>query len=204
MHIGLDGSPRTPRLIVVHEVPIGRDIRVFGPYLGGSRARRVVSALQRVFPISYAGTGVTGSARDMAEALGVRPRDRGELIRAITAVLGREPEATAGFRTELQRLRTVAAAAHAFERAAWLQAEIEAVDWLLAPQRVAGAIGEDQDIYGWAPKRLVGFEVRDGRVCRWVEQPCSQAEAVPLVARTPQRWQPFTSEAAWLAARLAA
>lgn len=204
VRIELDPSPVTPRIMVVRDDAAGRHVHGYGLYLGGSRARRVVSAVQRVFPISYAGTGLTGTARDMAEALGVGPRDRAELLRAIRAVLGGEPEAVEGFRTELQRLRAVAAASQAFERAAELQAEIEAVDWLLAPQRVTGVDGADHDIYGWADERLVGFEVRGGRVCRWVERNCSRADAVPLLARTPERWRSFTDEAARLAALLAA
>ena len=136
VHIGLDDSGPVPRLAVVHEFPAGPGVRVFGPYLGGSRARRAVSALERVFPLGYAGGRLIGTARGLAEVRDVRPEDRAELVGAVRAVLGREPEAVARFRAELLRLRAVAAESLAFERAARVQAEIEAVDWLLAPQQV--------------------------------------------------------------------
>jgi excinuclease ABC subunit C len=119
-------------------------------------------------------------------------------------VLQRDPEATALFRAQLFRLRTAAAESLRFELAARLQAEIEAVDWLLAPQQVTEPATGHHDVHGWAAGRLVGFEVRDGRVCGWTERDWSEAAAVPLLRRTAARWRPFADRAARLAGRLAA
>jgi excinuclease ABC subunit C len=37
-----------------------------GPYLGGDRVRLAMSALQRVFPLAYAGDGLTAFERALA------------------------------------------------------------------------------------------------------------------------------------------
>lgn len=202
VHVVVDVSAAAPRLVVVHEPPAATEtVLVFGPYLGGSRARRAVSALERVFPLGYASTELTGTARGLAGAREVRPADRPALVRSVTAVLGGDPDA-GGFRAELLRRRAAAAERLAFEQAARLQEEVEAVDWLLAPQRVTVPGGGDHDVHGWACGRLVGLAVRNGRVCGWTERPCDREAAQPLLLGGDPRWQPLADEAARLAARL--
>lgn len=202
VYVVVDGSVGAPRLAVVHEPPAASaTVLVFGPYLGGSRARRAVSALERVFPLGYTCAELTGTARGLAGARGVRPADRPALVRSIAAVLGGDPDAC-GFRAELLRRRAAAAERLSFEQAARLQEEIEAVDWLLAPQRATVPGGGDHDVHGWAGGRLVGLTVRNGRVCGWTERPCDRETAQPLLLGADPRWQPLADEAARLAARL--
>jgi excinuclease ABC subunit C len=209
VHIRLDSGP-APRLSVVHDLsathhPIEPpNVRVFGPYLGGARVRLAVSALQRVFPVHLTGDRLTGTARDLAEVRDVRPADRDGLVRAVVAVLEGDERAIATFRADLSRRRDDAAAALAFERAASLQSEIDAVAWVVAPQRVVVPAAGDHDVYAWSDGVLVGFEIRDGRMCGWTQRACTSAAARPLLRRSAGRWQPFADRAAQLAARLAA
>jgi excinuclease ABC subunit C len=204
VHIQLDDSGPVPRLSVVHEPDDRPGRRGFGPYLGGSRTRLAVSALRRVFPLDYAGPRLTGTARGLAEVRDVHPRDREGLVRGVTAVLERDEPAMAAFAADLIRRRDAAADAHAFERAARIQAELEAVPWVLAVQRVTVPGAGDHEVHAWAAGVLVSFEVRDGRVRGWTQRPCPRTGALPLLRRSAARWQPFADRAAELAARLSA
>ena len=81
----------------------------------------------------------------------------------------------AALRAELIRRRDTAAAGLAFEFAARLQAELEALDWITAEQKVTQAEPSDFDVHGWAGGVLVRFEVRAGRLSGWTQL----AAAVP-------------------------
>jgi excinuclease ABC subunit C len=95
-----------------------------------------------------------------------------------------------------------AGSAQAYEAAARLQEEIEAVEWVVAPQRVT-APGEegDQDVTAWGDDVLVRLRIRNGRLRAWEQETCSRP--VPGT-RPPDGWVPFLRRNAELAARLAA
>jgi excinuclease ABC subunit C len=195
-YIRLDAGPAAPGLTVEH-APSGS--LVFGPYLGGDKVRLAVTGLLRRYPLHYTGTRMTGSERAMAATLGVEPSDRSRLVAALTAVLRREIDVG----VDLAERRDRAAAQLAFEHAGKLQAELEAVQWITAPQRVTGDPADDLDVYGWAGGILVEFQIRAGRLCGWTQRTCSEATARRRVAATPAEWRAFADRAARLAAELA-
>lgn len=186
------------RLRIIHSGHAAGD---FGPYLGGLKVRTAVSALDRALPLAYASDRLSGSERDMARVRGIEPGTRTELARTLTRVLERDPDACAALRAELVRRRDAAAGELAFELAARIQAEIEAVEWIVAPQRVTRQAG-DVDVCGWADGVLVSFQVRAGRMSRWSQQESSAQAAAGKVAATPAQWREFATDAAQLAARL--
>jgi excinuclease ABC subunit C len=177
-----------PRLSVVREPPESYRVRCFGPYLGGLQVRRAVAALRRVFAIE-----------DFARARGLDTTDPAQL----EAVLGREPAAVDAVRATLQLRREDAAARLAFEAAAQIQADIEAVVWVLAEQKVSVLAPLDLDVHGWANGVLVRFRIRGGRMSEWDGlRGVPAAAADDLVARTPAEWRPFAYRNALLAASL--
>jgi excinuclease ABC subunit C len=201
--IRLDPRARAPRLDTVHTVEPGRGAVHFGPYLGAVKVRLAVSALQRVFPLTYAADGITGSRRDMARVRGVQATDRDALVAAVTAVLRRERATVQTVRERLVRHRDEAAASLAFEFAGRLQAECEAVDWIVAEQRAALAEPLDFDAYGWCDGVLVELRVRGGRLCGWTQRPCTPTSARARLATTPGDWVEFARRNADLAVSLA-
>jgi excinuclease ABC subunit C len=174
---------------------------MFGPYLGGHRARLAVAALHRVLPLAYAGDRMTGSERDMARVLGVANATRADLVGAVAAVLERDPIAVAAARDRLVARREDASAALAFELAAQSQDERDGLDWVVSPQRVAGPSGR-ADVYGWAGGVLVGFQVRQGRLHGWTQRRCDESAASALLDATPVPWRDFAARNATLAALL--
>lgn len=207
--IRLDGSAASAGITVVHShgsrVAATGSARVsyFGPYLGAARARLAVAGLHRIFPLGYAADTAAGAVKDMARQQGVASADRDALAAAIGAVLDREPAAVAGLQARLTSRRDAAAAVEAFELAGRMQSELDAIDWITRPQRVACCHHADADLAGWADGVLVRFEIRDGRMCGWWQQRCDSAAAAPLLAGTPPQWRGFTCRNAELAARLA-
>ena len=204
--IKLDRGPRSPGLTIVHEAHPGlrEGARHFGPYLGGNKVRLAVSGLRRMLPVAYASEMLTGSDRDMARVLGVDARDREALLLSLGAVLGRDPGAVASIRAALKRRRDEAASAHDFERAARLQAEMVAIEWVVADQKMAVLDPLDITVCGWAHDVLVSFEMRRGRVCSWQQRRCSEAGARRHVESTPLSYADFGRRNAELAARLMA
>jgi excinuclease ABC subunit C len=201
--IRLNEGPAAPGLSVQYLTPAAGHVRYFGPYLGGLRVRQAVTALHRILPLGYAGTGLRGAQQDMARARGVTSADREELIRAVTAVLQREPVAVAQARDNLVLVRDRAAGSLAFEFAAQVQDEIQALDWVTSPQRVTTGGAGDADVYGWSGDVLVRFGVRGGRLCEWSQRRCSRPRAAPRLAATPAAWAEFARSNAELAAALA-
>lgn len=199
--IRLSESARAPGLRVVHEP--SRDGRNFGPYLGGRRARLAVSGLGRVLPLAYAGTEPGGGTRhEMARILGVAAAERAELAQAVAAVLDRDPGAVAAMRARLSQRRDAAASTLAFELAARLHEEIEAVDWVTAEQKVARPGRGDFDACGWADGTLIRFAVRGGHLTEWTQRACGAASARRHVSATPPDWAGFAQRNAALAASL--
>jgi excinuclease ABC subunit C len=180
VYIRLDLRPRSSGLKVVHDARPSPAARYFGPYLGGLRVRLAVSALHRVMPLAYPAHlpfplhGLRGWNRDMARARGIGPSDRAALTEELIAVLERDAEAVAWFRAELERRRDSAAAELAFERAARLQEEIRAAEWVTSEQKVTQATPADFGVHGWADGMLVSFAVEAGRLRTWRQRPCGQ------------------------------
>jgi excinuclease ABC subunit C len=200
--IRLSGSARAAGLAVVHLPSSSPGVRHFGPYLGGLRVRRAASGLSRVLPLAYAGSPPSGTRQELARALGVSAGQRDELVQTVAAVLDRDPAAVAAVRERLSARRDAAAAALAFEFAARLQQELEALAWVTAEQKVTRATPDDFDVCGWAGGLLIRFTVRGGRLSGWTQRACGEATGRRLVAATPPEWAGFALRNAELAARL--
>ncbi len=174
----------------------------FGPYLGSVKVRAAISGLHRVLPLDYSGPRLTGAERDMARLRGtVEAGDRAALVRTVCAVLDRESTAVAALREDLVRRRDAAAETLAFEYAARIQAEIEAIDWVCAPQRATVAGASDATVVGWADGVSVRFAIRDGRMDGWTQRACRKPPTDGIDA-TPAEWTAFAQRNAELAARL--
>ena len=163
-----------------------------------------MSGLSRVLPLGYASGELSGTRHEMARALGVTAAERDELATTVAAVLDRDPAAVALVRERLAARRDEAAAALAFEFAARLQAEIEALAWVTAEQKVTRSAPDDFDVCGWSGGLLAHFTIRAGRLSGWSQSGCDAAAARRRLAGTPPEWTGFAQRNADLAARLAA
>ncbi|MBU2665140.1 GIY-YIG nuclease family protein [Actinoplanes bogorensis] len=199
--VGIRVTPDGLKVVHLHS-PSDAD---FGPYLGGAQARLAVSGLERVFPLRYTAERLDGGLRDLARMRGVSVVDRPAFHTAITAVLSRDQEHSLSVREQLALLRDRAAANLAFELAGRIQQELEAVDWIVAEQKMTrlAAAEPDHDVYGWADGLLVRFRVRNGRVDGWEQRAATQATARARVDLTPPEWAAFAARTAELARRLA-
>lgn len=198
--IRLSDNPRRPGVTVVHERN-GKD-RHFGPYLGGRQVRLAVSALGRVLPLTYAGGTLTGVHQDMARIRGISTADRVPLAGRVAAVLDRDPAAVRHLKASLIERRDAASAALAFELAARLHQEIEALDWVTAAQKVTSPGEGDHDACGWSDGTLVTLAIRAGRLSSWTQHACDETAAGRYLAATPPEWVAFAQRNAELAARL--
>ena len=200
--IRLSQSADAPGVAVARRPRSGDRARYFGPYLGGQKPRHAVSGLGRVLPLGPAAYWATdppaGTRRELARARAASANLRADLARTVAAVLDRDPAVVAALRTELIRRRDVAAAGLAFEFAGRVQAELEAVDWITAEQKVTQAQPSDFDVLGWADGVLVCFEVRAGRLCSWTQRAC----AAPDLGNPSPAWTDFARRTAELAALL--
>jgi excinuclease ABC subunit C len=200
--IRLSADPRAPGVTVVYGQ--NEKDQHFGPYLGGRQVRLAVSGLGRVLPVNYAGSELTGARQDLARVRGVTEADRATLAETAAAVLRRDPAAVTSLRNRLIERRDAASAALAFELAARLQQEIEALDWVTAEQKVTAPEPADYDVCGWSDSTMVRFEVRAGRLTGWTQRACGATTARRHLEQTPPEWVPFAQRNAELAARLAA
>jgi excinuclease ABC subunit C len=198
VYLSLDPRPNSRGLKVTHHPGPGLN---FGPYLGGLRARQAASALHRLHPLAYATSTLTGAEREMAQRRGVRAADRAALVAAATAILRREPDAVAAARAQLTDLRDQASKSHAFEHAGRLQSELEALEWIVCPQRATTGDG-DFVVHGWADGILVRFTVRGGRVREWSLRRSAERSARTHLAGTPPDWTAYARRNAELAAAL--
>ncbi|MEV4636566.1 hypothetical protein AB0J80_04355 [Actinoplanes sp. NPDC049548] len=194
----LDARPRTAGVRMVHEPGEAAGVTVFGPYLGGLRARQAITALHRVHPLASARGGLTGGERDLAAQRGVTETDREGLAEAVAAVLRREPLAVADTTASLTAVRDRAAAALAFELAARIQDELRSLAWVTAPQRVTTRAPDQFAVQGWADGVLVSFTMREGRLGTW-----TQRRTARPAAPAPPDWVAFARRNAELAAELA-
>jgi excinuclease ABC subunit C len=202
VYIRLDPRPRSPGLSVIHDVREAPDGWLFGPYLGGLKVRTATSALHRMLPLALSGEGISASERDMARLRGVSPSDRASLIDRIVHILSRDATAISDARQALVDHRNRAANNLSFERAAMIQAELDALDWVVAPQSVTVADACTHHVFGWAADLLVHFEIRNGRMCVWRQGACSAQNARTRLRRTPEQWREFANRNARLAALL--
>lgn len=200
--IRMDTSPEAPRLDVVDEHRPTPGVRTFGPYLGARRAHLAVSGLTRVHPLGLAGPARSAGQRELARARGAHVVPVPELAAALTAVLEREPAAVAAALAALTERRDAAARAQAYEAAGRLQEEIEAIQWVVAPQRVtAPRTDADREATGWSGDVLVRLRFRGGRLSAWDQETCTRDTPG---TRAPRGWTPFLRRNAELAARLVA
>ena len=204
VYLQLDARPRAPGLTVARAHRPGPGLRYFGPYLGGLRARQAVAAIGRVCPLAATGTALRGAERDLARARGAAGGDRGALAEAVSAILAREPAAVSAARARLEQLRGEATQALAFELAAKINSELEALDWIISPQRVTTLEPAAFEACGWSGQLLVRFVIRAGRLRQWSQEHCDQAAAGPALAATPAGWAGFAQRSAELAAALSA
>jgi excinuclease ABC subunit C len=204
VYLRLDTRPGAPGLSVAHVRQDTDGIAYFGPYLGGDRARLVVSALHRILPLAHAGTRLRGAELDLARTRGIGATDAGALADAVTAVLRRSPEAILQARSDLVRARDLASTEMAFELAGRIQDELQALDWATGSQRVTVEDDVlDRDVYGWSGGILVHFGIHAGRLDTWSQRRCTEARAAPRLAAVPTEWVDFAQRAAELADSLA-
>src|SRR5262245_16296708 len=150
-------------------------MRYFGPYLSGLRVRHAVCVLTRLLPLFLyrgpagrhgTGPGPRASRRRRRPdgAYQIAHRDSGPP--AYRAELGHKlAGAVAGPRSQRPGVR-VRLAGPDRDRGAEL-------DQL--PQRVTSMDAANLTISGWSAGMLARFPVRDGRLRRWSQQPCSLA-----------------------------
>lgn len=203
IYLRLDRGSAVPRLDVAYG-PFGPDetADVFGPYLGGTRARLAVSGLGRVLPLGYTHARLTGSQRDMARVRGVGEADRDAFLATTIGVLQRDAAAVETVREQLIRQRDRASEGLAFELAEKIQQELESIDWLVAEQKATVLTDPDSDVYGWTDDLLVRFQIRAGRLSSWTQRVCRQPNAQKYLDQTPDSWRPFAARSADLASRL--
>jgi excinuclease ABC subunit C len=201
--IRLGKSEGAPGLRVVHQPRPGDPARYFGPYLGGQKVRDAVSALRRSLSPGYPAGRLAGAERELALARGACSGSPAGRHAAVAAVLDRDPSAVAALRAGLAARRDAASARLAYEFAARLQAELEALDWVTAEQKVTQGRPADFDVAGWADGVLVCFGIRGGRLCRWTQRACGAASARRYLVEAPvPAWAEFARRSAELAARL--
>lgn len=198
LSIVVDRDP--PDLRAVHDAPPGP--LTFGPYLGGNQVRSAVSGLLRAFPLHYTAARLPGSVRDLARVRGFSADDRTTLVDGVIAVLRREPQAITALIEFLTARRDAAASALAYELAARIQSEIEAVGWIGEEQKVHLAGGADATAYGYADGVLLKLEITAGRLDGWRVRPATPRAAAPLVDGTPPQWKAYAQRNADLAATL--
>jgi excinuclease ABC subunit C len=192
-------DPDRSALRAVHDS--GPSDRTFGPYLGGTQVRLAVSGLLRVFPVHYASTRLTRAERELASVRGFASTTGADLTAGVLAVLRREPDAVAALVDELTTRRDAAARALAFELAARLQTEIEALDWITQEQKVH-TVGGDATAYGFAGGLLLRLDVRAGRLDGWQVRSARPDSAAVLVADSPPQWRAFAQRNVDLAVAL--
>src|SRR3954462_6302531 len=200
--IRLDPSPAAPLLGLASAHRPAPGVRCYGPYFGARKVQLAVSGLERLYPIGHAGPTRTAGERELARLRGGQDTPVSQLASAVESVLDRDPTAVADALAALTARRDAAAKAQAYEAAARLQEEIQAVEWVVSPQRVT-APGEegDQDVTAWGDDVLVRLRIRNGRLRAWEQETCSRSAPG---TRAPDGWVPFLRRNAELAARLAA
>lgn len=194
----VDDDPARPGLELVVEGTAHAD-DAFGPFLGVERLALARSALLRAWPVPLAGSRLRAADRSMAEARGVSPGELAAYTRQVRAVLSGDREVIAMLHALLAAASDRAVTQLAFETARQIQAEVAALDWLVAPQRVTGcspglrlgATADGVEFCLWATA---------DRLDRWTSaRTAAQPGPTP---ETPAEWREFTLRNAELAAAL--
>lgn len=116
----------------------------------------------------------------------------------LARVLNRNPAALRRLTNELVRRRDAAAKRLAFEAAARLQAELDAITWITAEQKVTQPTTGDGRVCGWAGGTLLRLDIDAGRVTTWRITTAASPRSDP----TPPHWRAFAQRNAELAATL--
>jgi excinuclease ABC subunit C len=207
--IRLSASADAPGVRVARRPRTDEQARYYGPYLGSQKAHDAVSGLRRMLPLGATADRArhkpTDTARELARARGAWRPARADPVLTVAAALDRDPAAVAELRVELIRRRDAAAVRLAYEFAGQVQAELEALDWITAEQKVTSAQPHDFNVHGWARGVLVRFEVRGGRLSGWSQRGCAAEVGRRHLAVTScgLEWADFARRAAELAALLA-
>jgi excinuclease ABC subunit C len=101
----------------------------------------------------------------------------------------------------LEVRRDEAAAKLLFETAATIQAELEGLAWVVAPQRVTVDGAGDLKLTGRGPGLDLTLMVRDGRLCEWKQ--LRGIRRTPEVG-VPAGWEQFVRRNVSLAVELSA
>lgn len=190
------------RLAVVHSPDQARGAATFGPYLGGGQGRLAAAGVERALALAYAGRPRGGFDRDMARLREVGAADLDDVVTRTLAVLGRDPWAVAALTQDLARRRDAAAGAQAYELAARIQHEIDAVRWITSPQKVTAPGEPDATVTAWCDGIRVTFEIQHGRLNRWLQTYDDHCREREQTVAPDDTWRVFVDRAAALAADL--
>jgi excinuclease ABC subunit C len=182
---------------VVHEVVEAAGVRWYGPFLGGTATRTAVAALERVYPLTYTRSRLTGTERDLARLHGVGADDAAELIREIDLVLRGDPTAVALARDLLVARRDEAAGRELYELASRIHDELGALAWVTSTVRFVGSA--DLDLVACSGGQRVSLTLRGGRLRTWEQAAATEDDLV-----ASEEWRDFLSRNATLASQLAA
>jgi excinuclease ABC subunit C len=182
---------------VVHEVVEAEGVRWYGPFLGGTATRMAVAALERVYPLTYTRSRLTGTERDLARLHGVGADDAAELIREIDLVLRGDPSSVALARDLLVARRDEAAGRELYELAARIHEELDGLAWVASTVRFVDTA--DLHLAACCEGQRVSLTLRGGGLRTW-DQSISSDET--LVG--PPEWHDFLVRNAALACQLAA
>ncbi|NIO00019.1 MAG: excinuclease ABC subunit UvrC [Anaerolineae bacterium] len=153
-----------PRIEVVRRVT-SDGARYFGPYTSSSAMRQTLELLRRIFPYLTCNRKITGTddraclyyhiKRCLGPCIGaVSKEEYREMMNQVCLFLqGKGEEIVSSLKGQMES----AAEAMAFERAASLRDQIEAIEQVTERQRVVSSSMSDQD--------AVAFARRDGETC---------------------------------------
>jgi excinuclease ABC subunit C len=164
-----------PRVIVTRRME--RDgARYFGPYTAVWAVHQTLDMLRRLFPYLTCNREITGQdtraclyyhiGRCAGPCIGaISKEEYRALIRRICLFLeGKAEEIVA----DLQGQMTSAAEALDFERAAALRDQIRAIEWVTTQQKIALAVGKDEDVIALARENddtcVQVFFIRQGKL----------------------------------------
>lgn len=193
LYVRVDST--SPAIGTGHEVVPAAGVRWYGPYLGGTATRLAVAALERLYPLSYSRSRLTGTERDLARIHGVATADADALVDTVDAVLRRDLGAVRAARAALVARRDAAASGELYEVASRIHEELRGFEWVVAPVRLFTA---DGDLAASADGMQVTLRFRSGKLCSWEQTSASGAVSAPA------EWDDFLRRNATLAAALKA
>ena len=205
VYVRLDTA--APSICVAHEMVEASGVRWYGPYLGGTASRLAVAALERVYPLAYTRSSLTGTERDLARAHGVERADAASLVGEVDLVLRADPTAVSSARELLVARRDDAADKELYELAARIHDELGGLDWVVSPVRFVGTA--DLDLVATSGGERLSLSLRAGRLRTWTQTHLTEegasrsSQGVSTVSGLVE-WHDFLSRNATLAAVLRA